>query len=150
MTIPTPVAALSKKTRLLVTALIEADGKILNWEELRDAVYGKGMAVGDGDLGEFMRRLAGRSARLLKDNGHPDLAKCVESVRGVGYRWSGGSIPPPVPAKVERVARAIWEAGWPEPPTMKRNLWENMRTAERAPCMRMAVAAIAAAETGEI
>lgn len=45
---------------------------------------------------------------------------------------------------VERVARAIYYAGWPEPPTMPRNRWEALSDEERALCRRMARAAIAA------
>ena len=129
MTIPTPIAALSKTTRLLVTALIEANGKILTWEEMRDAVYGKGKAVGDGNLGQTMKCLAGRAARLLRDNGHPDLAERVVNVRGIGYRWSDQK--PKVSPWVEAQARAAFQAMAERMAEAKPPAWDDIAPPEK-------------------
>ncbi|MEX2011645.1 MAG: response regulator transcription factor [Chloroflexota bacterium] len=75
-----PVALTAVEFRLL-TALLEADGRVLSRDQLLDAVYGHDQAdVLDRTIDVHVRRLREK----LGDD--PDRPTYVATVRGVGYR----------------------------------------------------------------
>lgn len=78
---------LSAKCLDLVHLLVERKGKTASCIEIRDAVWGRGAAVGDGDEG---LRKAVASLVLRTNRGFrvvdPDFIS-IEPVVGGGYRW---------------------------------------------------------------
>jgi DNA-binding response OmpR family regulator len=75
-----PVALTAVEFRLL-TALLEADGRVLSRDQLLDAVYGD-------DQAEVLDRTIDVHVRRLRDKlgDSPDRPTYVATVRGVGYR----------------------------------------------------------------
>jgi DNA-binding response OmpR family regulator len=66
----------------LLATLLQADGRVLNREQLLDAMYGEGEAfVLDRSIDAVIKRLR----RKLGDD--PDRPRYVATVRGVGYRF---------------------------------------------------------------
>ena len=65
----------------LLTAILEADGRVLSREQLLDAVYGdEATEILDRTIDVHIRRLRDK----LDDD--PDMPRYVQTVRGVGYR----------------------------------------------------------------
>jgi two-component system OmpR family response regulator len=76
-----PLELTTLEFRLLAT-LLQADGRVLNREQLLDAMYGEGEAfVLDRSIDAVIKRLR----RKLGDD--PDRPRYVATVRGVGYRF---------------------------------------------------------------
>ena len=66
----------------LLASLLEADGRVLDREQLLDAVYGEGEAfVLDRSVDALIKRLR----RKLGDD--PNRPRYVATVRGIGYRF---------------------------------------------------------------
>lgn len=76
-----PLSALEVR---LLTALLEADGRVLTREQLLDALYGAGEGdVGDRAIDVYVKRIREK----LGDD--PDEPRFVATVRGAGYRAAG-------------------------------------------------------------
>jgi DNA-binding response OmpR family regulator len=75
-----PVALTAVEFRLL-TALLQADGRVLTRDQLLDAVYGR-------DEGDVLDRTIDAHVRRLRDKlgDDPEKPRHVATVRGVGYR----------------------------------------------------------------
>ena len=79
----TPVALTALEFRLLA-ALLEANGRVLNRDQLLDAVYGR-----DADA-VLDRTIDVHVGRLRDKLGDPaDRPRFVVTIRGVGYRAAG-------------------------------------------------------------
>jgi DNA-binding response OmpR family regulator len=78
---PVPLSALELR---LVTALLDADGRVLGRDRLLDAIHGEGEGdVLDRAIDQYVKRLREK----LGDD--PAVPRYVATVRGVGYRAAG-------------------------------------------------------------
>jgi DNA-binding response OmpR family regulator len=77
-------AALSALELRLLTALLDADGRVLSRDRLLDALYGHGEGeVSDRAIDVYVKRIREK----LGDD--PDAPRYVATVRGAGYRAAG-------------------------------------------------------------
>jgi DNA-binding response OmpR family regulator len=93
-----PVALTAAEFRLL-TALLEADGRVLTRDQLMDAVYGIDELVLDRTIDVHVGRLRDK---LGDDAASP---RYISTIRGVGYRASPLPEPAPLPDRAPAAQR---------------------------------------------
>jgi len=83
-------ARLSPLLFAVLSILAEAEGQVVPTDEIIEAVYGdEAEGISDAALSQLVKRLRGvidPCAQRLTDN--PDC-RCIETVRGIGYRLAG-------------------------------------------------------------